>query len=279
MSKETFYFSHDYEPTSDPKIQALLGKHGAVGYGIYWRLIEMMHSDQDHKLPLKEYLFLAIAQQMLTSVELIKLIIKESIDIYELFESDGELFWSNRVLRNCELRIEISKKRSMAGKASAKARANRRSTSVQQVSTSVEHLSTGVQQNLTNGNKGKERKEKERKEYKEKKEKEKKESSDFSTFQNSKSSLDGNFDFEKMEGEFHLFNEKHPSKIVGKDLYFPDGTILKNYTVPKNMDFLYKDEEMARKSEAAYEANRLPEESDAMEIFKAQEKNADAREK
>jgi hypothetical protein len=140
--KDTYYFQHDYEPTSDPKMVALLGDHGAVGYGIYWRIVEMLHSDTEHKLPHKKYIYLALAKQMLTSVEQIEAIVNFAIQECELLKSDGEYFWSDRVIRNIERRNDISKKRSKAGKASARAK---------QVLTSVE-------QNSTNANKGKERK-------------------------------------------------------------------------------------------------------------------------
>ena len=33
--KKTFYFSHDFEPTSDPKIQALISEYGGLGYGSF----------------------------------------------------------------------------------------------------------------------------------------------------------------------------------------------------------------------------------------------------
>ncbi len=142
MSKDTYYFQHDYEPTSDPKIVALLGEYGATGYGIYWRIVEMLHSDTEHKLPHKKYIYLALAKQMLTSVEQIETIVNFAIHDCELLRSDGEHFWIDRVLRNIERRNDISKKRSKAGKASALAK---------QVSTSVE-------QNPTKDNKEKESK-------------------------------------------------------------------------------------------------------------------------
>jgi hypothetical protein len=135
MSKDCFYFPHDYDPTGDPKMQALIGEYGAAGYGIYWRIIEMLHSDSSHKLPLKKYIYTAIAKQMLTSVEQISTIIEYCINVCELFNSDSEFITSNRVNRNIERRTQLSEKRSIAGKASAIA---------QQVS--------------TKGNKGKERK-------------------------------------------------------------------------------------------------------------------------
>lgn len=119
MSKEAFYFPHDYEAIGDPKLQALVGEFGAVGYGVFWRIIEMLHSDQDHKLPLKQYIFIAIAKQMLTSAEQIEAIIKQNIEVYELFNSDGQYFWSDRVNRNFELRAQLSEKRAIAGRLGA----------------------------------------------------------------------------------------------------------------------------------------------------------------
>jgi len=161
--KDTYYFSHDYNPTSDPKIQALIGEHGAVGYGLYWRIVEMLHEEETHKLPCKKYIYLALAKQMSTSVEQVEIIVKCCIELCELFVSDNELFWSERVLRNIEKRTEISNKRSEAGKKSAELR---------KISTSVEQVSTSVQQNPTKESKGKENKvnknrEKEIKDFKE----------------------------------------------------------------------------------------------------------------
>ena len=147
--KDTYYFSHDYDPTSDPKIQALIGEHGAVGYGLYWKIVEMLHQEGTHKLPCKKYIYLALAKQMSTSVEQVEIIVKCCIELCELFVSDNELFWSERVLRNIEKRTELSNKRSKAGKMSAEMRKN---------STNVEQVSTSVQQNPTKERKVKENK-------------------------------------------------------------------------------------------------------------------------
>jgi hypothetical protein len=138
MAKDTFYFSHDYEPTSDPKIIALIGKFGATGYGIYWRLIEMLHSDTIHKLPNKPFIYDAIAQQMSTPVEQLRDVVKYMIDTCELLSTDKQFIWSDRVFRNINLRAEISEKRSAAGRLSAEKRA----TLAQQVSTSVKQNPT-----------------------------------------------------------------------------------------------------------------------------------------
>jgi hypothetical protein len=151
--KDTFYFQHDYEPTADPKIQALLHKFGGIGYGLWWRIIEMLHSDEQHKIQHKKYIILAIAGQMSTSVEQVQEFLNFCINDVELLISDGEYFYSERVNRNIDKRNDISLKRSFAGKKSAE----QRNTS----STNAEQVLTSVQQNPTKKRKEKEIKEKE----------------------------------------------------------------------------------------------------------------------
>lgn len=157
--KDTFYFQHDYSPMSDIKMQAFIGEHGAIGYGLFWRIVEMLHEEDTHKLCHKQYVFIGLAKQMSTSVEQVQLVVEQCINVFELFASDGVYFWSERVMRNIEKRNSLSEKRSSAGKKSAESR--KKLTSVEQVSASVEQIPT------------KERKEKEikEKEIKDKKEK------------------------------------------------------------------------------------------------------------
>lgn len=152
MAKETFYFQHDYEPTSDPKIQALLGEYGGIGYGIFWRVVEMLHSEETHKIPKKPYIYSALAKQMLTNVEQLETIVEYMITTCELFSQDENYIWSDRVVRNIEKREIVREGRSKAGKASAEARKK---------ATNVEQPLTNVEQNPTKKRKEKEKKEKE----------------------------------------------------------------------------------------------------------------------
>ena len=145
--KETYYFQHDYEPTADPKIQALLHKYGGLGYGLWWRIIEMLHSDELHKIQHKNFIYLAIAGQMSTSVEVVQDFINFCVNDVELLFSDSEYFWSERVNRNIDKRNDISSKRSFAGKKSAELR----NISL----TNAEQVLTSVQQNATKKRKGK----------------------------------------------------------------------------------------------------------------------------
>ena len=161
MSKETFYFSHDYNARNDIRIQALLVEHGAVGYGIYWIIVEILHEESAKKLKLDDLTYVAIARQASTSVEQVKAIVECCLK-YELFTEDDGYFFCKRILRNIDKRMEMSEKRAKAGRISAIKRKKR--TSVEQNSTSVEESSTSVQQHPTKERKEKERKEKEIKE-------------------------------------------------------------------------------------------------------------------
>ncbi len=154
MAKDTYYFQHDYEPLSDPKLLALVGEHGSHGYGIYWRIVEMLHSDEEHKLKHERYVTIAIAKQMQTSVEQVEQVLDFALNVCKLFISDKEYFWSERVFRNLGKRDAISEKRRKAGIASAEARKNTK----KQVknATIAEQNGTHVEQKET-----KERKEKE----------------------------------------------------------------------------------------------------------------------
>ncbi len=116
MSNESLYFPHDYDSTMDNKHKAMLGEYGAVGYGLYWLIVESLHSESEHKLPLKKLTYLAFTQQAKLSCEEIETFIKKCIDDYELFVSDGEYFYADRVLRNIKKRAEIVEKKRKAGR-------------------------------------------------------------------------------------------------------------------------------------------------------------------
>jgi len=140
-NKEAYYFSHDYSTTNDTKIQALLGKYGAKGYGIYWRVVEILHEEQDHKLYLKPYIFEAIASTFKEDVNLVKEIITYQVKICELFKKKGNYIYSERVLENIAKREKIKQVRSYAGQMSAVAR-KQKVTDVKQKVTSVKQKAT-----------------------------------------------------------------------------------------------------------------------------------------
>jgi hypothetical protein len=119
MKNTKFYFQHDFEAVDDPKILWMLSDYGATGYGLYWRIAEMLHKDEKHILPFKEYLFNGLAKQMVIDENIVRGFIADCIDKYELFKKCEDGFTSERVLTNlknmAEKKQQISIIRKEAG--------------------------------------------------------------------------------------------------------------------------------------------------------------------
>jgi len=109
MSKDTFYFSHDYNARHDPKIKKLIIKHSFAGLGMYWYIIEMLYEQNG-------YLLISdcegIAYDMRTKCDRIMSVIND----FGLFKKDDEKFWSESVLRRLDLRKEKSEKASKSAR-------------------------------------------------------------------------------------------------------------------------------------------------------------------
>lgn len=113
MINKSYYFQHDYNAANDEKILYLRSIYGMEGYGLYWYLIELMHQSQDSKLKCK--LINGIAYQLNIDIDLLLSFYNNCIDI-ELFVTDGNFYWSERVLSNKQLQDEKRKLKSYAGK-------------------------------------------------------------------------------------------------------------------------------------------------------------------
>lgn len=111
MSRDAYYFSHDSNARHDPKVSAMRTVYKAEGYGWYWMLLEMMRDANEYKLDLRsKYAYQAYAMQLQGDVETIKTFIQDCVHEFELFESDGESFWSPSFLRRMEVIDQKSKK-------------------------------------------------------------------------------------------------------------------------------------------------------------------------
>ena len=44
---ETFYFSHDYNTRADTKIKKILARHGYLGYGLFWAIVEDLYNNKN----------------------------------------------------------------------------------------------------------------------------------------------------------------------------------------------------------------------------------------
>jgi DnaD/phage-associated family protein len=119
LSKEAYYFSHDANARHDPKILAMRSEYGIQGYGVYWVIVEMLREAEDFKLPLKKYIWNAIAMQVQCkdyAKEDAKSFVENCINEYELFETDSEYFWSKSLLKRMDKKNDVSEKRRAAAK-------------------------------------------------------------------------------------------------------------------------------------------------------------------
>jgi len=104
MTKDTFYFSHDYNARNDIKIKKLIRKHRCLGYGIYWCLIEDLYNNANTL----ELDYDGIAFDLHTEPEIVKSIIHD----FDLFVIEQNEFGSASIERRIDERNEKSSKAS-----------------------------------------------------------------------------------------------------------------------------------------------------------------------
>lgn len=131
--KETFYFQHDYNARNDPKLQDVLIDMGVDGLGVFWCIIEQLY-EQGGFLPLRSCKSIAFALHVDFNI------VEHLIMDYDLFENDGQKFWSKSVLIRLERRKEVSEKRKMVALARWKQIAQSQSGGEQQKPTSPMQL-------------------------------------------------------------------------------------------------------------------------------------------
>lgn len=117
--KDAFYFSHDANASSDPKISAMIGRYGIEGYGRFWILVEMMRDAPGYKLPVDECMWDALAMRLRCTPEAAKTYVEDCVQRYKLFNSDGAYLWSESLRRRMAMREEARREFSEAGKRGA----------------------------------------------------------------------------------------------------------------------------------------------------------------
>lgn len=110
MSKDTYYFPHDFYAREDPKLQRVLMKHKLSGIGAYWCIVENLYEQGGvcRKCDIE-----AIAFGLHCDTELIESVLND----FGLFErnADGD-YVSPSVNKRLEHRRLVAQKRSNAGR-------------------------------------------------------------------------------------------------------------------------------------------------------------------
>jgi len=106
MKDNTHYFQHDYNASEDEKVIDLRADYGWEGYGIFWKIIEMLaqHNGKMHLHCNRIAFALQVDKQKVEAI----------IKNYNLFEFEGEYFYSKRLLNQLNWREEIKQKRKKA---------------------------------------------------------------------------------------------------------------------------------------------------------------------
>lgn len=102
MAKKTYYFTHDYNAKSDDKIKKLIRKHGILGYGIFWSLVEDLYNNEN-SLNLD---FETIAYDMRVDVDIVKSVVND----FSLFLVVENCFSSKSISERLAFRDEKSEK-------------------------------------------------------------------------------------------------------------------------------------------------------------------------
>ena len=102
MAKDTFYFSHDYSSRADEKIKLLIRRHGILGYGTFWAIIEDLYNNANALRTDYE----GIAFDVRTDCDKIESIVND----FDLFIVDGDTFGSMSIERRLNERKEKSRK-------------------------------------------------------------------------------------------------------------------------------------------------------------------------
>ena len=136
--KDAYYFSHDSNARNDLKIKALVKKYGWSGYGYYWVIIENLRESDNYKLPFKDYVLDALAEEFNVSSTDVQQFIDDCINKYDLLEKEDGCFYSNSLKRRMKIKDNKREQARQAGLVSAQKRTqqqrpfNNRSTTVQQ---------------------------------------------------------------------------------------------------------------------------------------------------
>ena len=120
MSKDAYYFSHDSNAHTDPKILKLRMSLGWEGYGIYWAIIENLRNQETYSINEGEFMFLTLS--LAIDEAKLKQILTKCLEVNLLEISEGNIY-SPSLLRRMEKADEIRNKRREAGSKGGKAKA------------------------------------------------------------------------------------------------------------------------------------------------------------
>lgn len=155
MQKDAYYFPHDANARRDRKILWMLSKY-EMGYQWYFMTIEILREEKEYKYQMDT--ISALAYELRTNCDLINSWIKDCIDVYKLFQSDGKYFWSEALITRMQ---PMEDKREQNRQNANKRWKNEKGTDVMRPNNdrNVDAIQSKVKETKEDENKGEESKE------------------------------------------------------------------------------------------------------------------------
>lgn len=124
-NKDAFYFPHDSNARTDPKVIRLRRLSGLAGYGLFWCVVEMLRDAPGYRLEVE--MIEDIVFELRTDGAVF-----DALFSCGLLERDEKHFWSASLQKRMNSFEEKREQARAAGRASAAKRGNENSTPVQQ---------------------------------------------------------------------------------------------------------------------------------------------------
>ena len=100
MKKDTFYLKHDIGASRDENIVYMMSEYGIEGYGLYWLINEYLREQTSCRGSLKK--ISALAYMLRVDIPKATSFITDCIETFNLYQSDGEYFYSKRMIDDKE---------------------------------------------------------------------------------------------------------------------------------------------------------------------------------
>ena len=121
MAKKRQFFGHQAKAMYSKETLFMVKKYGYAGYGLYWRIIEMLFEEEPCVLEFSDLTYEALAEKDFKP-DKVCTFIRDCIDKFELFEADDQYFFTGWVQKEADKVDALYNQKVEAGKASVEAR-------------------------------------------------------------------------------------------------------------------------------------------------------------
>lgn len=125
--KDTFWFKHDMDAHTDPKMKILRKYYGWRGYGWFWFIVEKLRSSSNYKMEYNDLTFESLSIDMDCTIEEVQSFIDDCMK-YSLLAFERDSFQSPRLTGSMQTYDAIRELRSMAGRKSGEVRQQHKET-------------------------------------------------------------------------------------------------------------------------------------------------------